>query len=79
MEAYYWMPDHAVNPIPSAQACEILTSVTVGADARKAAHDGWPANRIVATDIVSGEHGTTFLPRLLHTKIFAPRVLGPGS
>lgn len=78
MEAYYWMPDPAVNLIPSAQACEILTSVIVGADARKAAHDGWPADRIVATDIVSGGRGTTSLPRLLHTKKFTHRVLGPG-
>lgn len=30
--------------------------MTVGLDARKAAHDGWPANRIVATDIVPGEY-----------------------
>ena len=31
-------------------------AMTVGLDARKAAHDGWPANRIVATDIVPGEY-----------------------
>jgi hypothetical protein len=30
--------------------------ITVGLDARKAALDGWPANRIVATDIVPGEY-----------------------
>jgi hypothetical protein len=35
--------------------CERLnTCYAVGLDTRKAALDGWPVNRIVATDIVPG-------------------------
>ena len=55
MVGFFWTLGVAVRPIYPANGVRTFNFViTVGADARKIAWDGWPANRIVTTDIVAG-------------------------
>src|SRR6266850_628512 len=59
MEEFCWTQGAVVRLICSAKSVRdsenSFVTVTVGADARRAARDGWPAHRIVATDIVPGK------------------------
>ena len=55
MEEFCWTLGVAVRLICPANGVRTFKlMITVGADARRASWDGWPANRIVATDIVPG-------------------------
>lgn len=55
MAVFFWTLGVAVRPIyPANGVRRFKLVITVGADARRVAWDGWPANRIVATDIVPG-------------------------
>ena len=55
MVGFFWTLGVAVRiiyPVNGVRTFKLV--ITVGADARRVAWDGWPANRIVATDIVPG-------------------------